>query len=106
MDLKHVSNSPTRHVSFEFFAPAAAGVFLVGEFNNWDAASMPLYRGADGTWRVELMLPVGIYRYKFAVDSVWRCSPDQPQDRCDHPCVACPRCVPNLHGSFDRVVIV
>ena len=94
-----------RHVGFEFYAPTAREVFLVGEFNDWDATSMPLGLTADGNWRIELMLPAGIYRYKFVVDSVWRCSPDQPHDRCDRPCEACPRCVPNLLGSFDRIVI-
>jgi len=96
---------PLRRVTFEFYAPAAGEVFLVGEFNDWNETSVPLRRNADGNWRVELMLPAGIYRYKFRVDSVWRCSPDHPQDRCDRPCAACPRCVPNLFGSFDRVVI-
>jgi 1,4-alpha-glucan branching enzyme len=98
-------NSPLRHVGFEFYAPTASEVFLVGEFNDWDAASVPLRRSADGNWRVELMLPAGIHRYKFVVDSVWRCSPDQPHDRCARPGEACPRCVPNLLGSFDRIVI-
>ena len=97
--------TPLRHVGCEFYAPTAREVFLVGEVNGWDAATMPLDRSADGNWRVELMLPVGIYRYKFVVDSVWRCSPDQPHDRCDRPCEACPRCVPNLFGTFDRIVI-
>ena len=96
---------PPRQVSFDLYAPSAREVFLVGEFNDWDAASIPMKRCADGNWRVELMLPVGIFRYKFLVDSVWRCSPDQPHDRCDRPCEACPRCVPNLLGSFDRIVI-
>ena len=97
--------TPLHQVGFEFYAPTAREVFLVGEFNGWDAATMPLHRSADGNWRLELMLPVGIHRYKFVVDSVWRCSPDQPYDRCDRPCEACPRCVPNLLGSFDRIVI-
>src|SRR5688572_6265813 len=78
--------SPPRPLGFDFYAPSAGEVFLVGEFNDWNAASTPLQRGADGNWHVDLMLPAGIYRYKFRVDSVWRCSPDQPHDRCDRPC--------------------
>ena len=97
--------SPLRFVSFDFYAPEAREVFLVGEFNHWNGASTPLHRNGDGNWRVELMLPSGIYRYKFLVDSVWRCSPDHPRDRCDRPCEACPRCVPNLFGTVDRIVI-
>jgi 1,4-alpha-glucan branching enzyme len=93
-------------VEFEFYAPTAREVFLVGEFNGWNAASTPMRRSADGCWRAEVALPLGLYRYKFVVDSVWRCSPDQPQDRCDRPCEACPRCVPNIFGSYDRTMIV
>ena len=96
---------PLRQVPFEFYAPAAREVFVAGDFNGWSAAGTPLHRGADGRWRAELTLPEGIYRYKFVVDSVWRCSPDEPHDRCARPCEACPRCVPNPFGSFDRVVI-
>jgi 1,4-alpha-glucan branching enzyme len=91
---------------FDFHAPEARGAFLVGEFNNWDAKATPMQRGDDGTWRVRLMLPPGFYRYKFVVDSIWRCSPTQPHDRCDQPCLACARCVPNTYGSFDRVAII
>ena len=91
---------------FEFFAPDAREVFLVGEFNDWDPGATQMQRSADGNWRVALNLPPGFYRHKFVVDSIWRCSPDQPYDRCDHPCQACPRCVPNLYGSFDRVAII
>ena len=94
-----------RQVNFDFYAPSAGEVFVVGEFNDWNSESMPLHRAADGNWHVELMLPAGVYRYKFLVDSVWRCSPDQPQDRCDRMCEACPLCIPNLFGSADRIVI-
>ena len=90
---------------FVFYAPAAHEVFLVGEFNDWDAKATPMYRSADGNWRVEMTLPAGFYRYKFVVDSIWRCSPDHPHDRCDRPCQACPRCIPNFSGSFDRVAV-
>ena len=97
---------PLCTAGFEFYAPAAREVFLVGEFNDWKAGATPMRRSADGNWSVELKLPPGFYHHKFVVDSIWRCSPDQPEDRCDHPCQACPRCVPNPYGSFDRVAIV
>ena len=91
---------------FEFFAPAAHEVFLVGTFNDWNATATPMRRGADGNWHVELPLLPGIHRYKFVVDSVWRCSPNQPHDRCERPCEACPRCVPNAYGSIDRIAVI
>ena len=97
---------PLCGASFEFCAPSAGEAFLVGEFNDWNSKATPMQRSADGTWRVELMLPPGFYHYKFVVDSIWRCSPDQPHDRCDRPCERCPRCIANAYGSFDRVAIV
>jgi 1,4-alpha-glucan branching enzyme len=98
--------SQLRKASLEFFAPGAREVFAVGEFNDWNTTSLPLQRGADGVWRLELTLPSGIYRHKFLVDGVWRCSPTHAQDRCDRACLACPCCVPNLFGSVDRILIV
>ena len=91
---------------FEFPALWAQSAFLVGEFNNWDVQATPMQRGDDGVWRVQLVLPRGLYRYKFMVDGIWRCSPDAPSDRCDRGCEGCPRCVPNEFGSFDRVAVV
>ena len=90
---------PHCSASFEFYAPSAREVFLVGEFNDWNAKATPMRRGVDGTWRVEL-LPPGFYRYKFVVDAIWRCSPDQPS------CERCTRCVANAYGSHDRVAVV
>jgi hypothetical protein len=92
--------------SFEFYAPSARDAFLVGEFNDWDSKATRMQCSPDVNWRVTLMLPPGFYHYKFVVDSVWRCSPDQPHNRCDRPCERCPRCVPNVYGSFDRVAVV
>ena len=104
--LVELPNPQLCSASFEFYAPTAREAFLVGEFNDWDAKATPMQRSLDGNWRVTLMLPAGFYHYKFVVDSVWRCSPDQPHNRCDRPCERCPRCVPNVYGSFDRVVVV
>ena len=91
-------------VIFSVRAPEASEVYLVGDFNRWNPTVEPMAREGD-EFVVRLFLVAGTYRYKFVVDSVWRCSPDQPQDRCDRPCEACPRCVPNLFGSVDRIVI-
>lgn len=55
-------------VGFALAAPGARSVALVGEFNDWDADSTPLARGADGRWRVVLPLAEGRYEYAFIVD--------------------------------------
>ena len=97
---------PLCRACFDFYAPFAREAFLVGEFNDWNAKATPMQRSGDGNWHVELMLAPGFYHYKFAVDSIWRCSPDQPHDHCDRPCERCPLCVPNAYGSYDRVAVV
>ncbi|RPD50406.1 1,4-alpha-glucan-branching enzyme [Hymenobacter sediminis] len=39
---------------FREWAPAAEGVYLVGDFNGWDRQATPLTRGQDGVWEVFL----------------------------------------------------
>ncbi|WP_303310642.1 alpha-amylase family glycosyl hydrolase [Hymenobacter sp. BT730] len=39
---------------FREWAPAAQGLFLVGDFNQWDRQATPLQRGQDGVWEVFL----------------------------------------------------
>jgi 1,4-alpha-glucan branching enzyme len=58
-------------VEFSLQAPEAKEVFLAGEFNHWDAQSMPMKRGKDGSWKVKTSLPPGRYEYKFFVDNQW-----------------------------------
>jgi 1,4-alpha-glucan branching enzyme len=42
----------------------AESIYLVGEFNQWSKASLPLRQERDGTWEVTLDLPRG-RRYQF-----------------------------------------
>jgi 1,4-alpha-glucan branching enzyme len=58
-------------VEFSLQASEAKQVFLAGEFNQWDAQSMPMKRGKDGNWKVKTSLPPGRYEYKFFVDNQW-----------------------------------
>jgi 1,4-alpha-glucan branching enzyme len=60
-----------RMVEFSLQAPEAKEVFLAGEFNQWDAQSMPMKRGKDGNWKVKKALPPGRYEYKFFLDKQW-----------------------------------
>jgi 1,4-alpha-glucan branching enzyme len=91
-------------VEFRCHAPTANAVFLAGTFNDWDYRSTPLARDADGTWSCALALATGFYHYKYVIDGRWCCEPQCP------PCCtgefACDRCVPNAHGTMDRVLIV
>jgi 1,4-alpha-glucan branching enzyme len=55
-------------VNFICNAPQAQRVSLVGDFNNWDAATHPMQRMPDGAWLLKLELRHGHHRYAFLVD--------------------------------------
>jgi 1,4-alpha-glucan branching enzyme len=60
-----------KKVQFSFRAPWAKEVFVAGEFNHWDIRSMPMKKGKDGNWKVQISLPMGYYEYKFIADNHW-----------------------------------
>jgi predicted carbohydrate-binding protein with CBM48 len=71
----------TQDFQFVVVAPHAAGVALVGDFNDWDAARTPMRPlRADGTvWTAVVALSPGRYRYAFLVDgSQWLADPGAP----------------------------
>ncbi|MBK8977090.1 MAG: glycogen-binding domain-containing protein [Planctomycetes bacterium] len=82
-------------------APQAQAVFVAGTFNNWHQDATQLKRADDGTWSVALELPTGHHEFKFIVDGQWCCEPDCRGDARD-----CPKCVPNDHGTMNRVIEV
>jgi 1,4-alpha-glucan branching enzyme len=49
-------------------SPDAKSVRLVGDFNDWDIATLPMQRQPDGCWFVQVMLTHGHHRYVFLVD--------------------------------------
>jgi len=58
-------------VEFSFYAPERKGVFLAGDFNNWDSQSLPMKKDEEGAWKTKVKLPPGRYEYKFFTDSSW-----------------------------------
>lgn len=49
--------------------PGARSVHVVGSFNDWGPASLPLEdRDHDGVWRAAVVLPEGTHEYMFVVD--------------------------------------
>jgi len=67
-------------VRFELAAPAAGRVSLVGDFNGWDPAAMPLRRVRQGgAWVVEVPLPPGRHAYAFMVDGALVVDPAAPR---------------------------
>lgn len=54
---------------FSLYAPQAATVLLIGDFNGWGSVQeIPLRRQMDGNWVTDLPLPTGRYQYAFLVD--------------------------------------
>jgi 1,4-alpha-glucan branching enzyme len=65
----HYSAKKTgKPTSFICFAPAAAQVHLMGDFNDWDPAAHPMKRQPDGAWLIQLPLNNGRHHYRFLVD--------------------------------------
>jgi hypothetical protein len=64
-------------VVFTILAPAAASVYLAGDFNNWNPTIEKMNK-TGGKFEVRLFLLPGKYRYKFVVDGNWIADPDNP----------------------------
>lgn len=48
-------------------------IFLVGEFNGWNATVSPFAQGRDGVWRAMADLPAGReYEFRYLVDGSWQ----------------------------------
>jgi 1,4-alpha-glucan branching enzyme len=83
----------TKHeVEFSFAAPKAKKVCIAGNFNDWNMASMPMKKSADGIWKIKLKLLPGKYEYKFIVDGIWA------QD------MSCSETVLNPYGTCNNVI--
>lgn len=83
-----------KHITFRFHRPDAERVFLVGDFNDWDAGARALKRYEDGTWKTTISLMPGVYEYKFVIDGDW-----QPDPQCTES-------VANEFGSWNSIVRV
>jgi len=67
-------------VRFTLDAPDARTVTLVGDFNSWQPAALPLARAANGrTWVVDVPLAPGRYAYSFVVDGSLAIDPAAPR---------------------------
>ena len=67
-------------VRFVFVAPYASRVSLVGDFNGWNASSMPMRRSSDGrAWLLDVPLAPGRHVYAFIVDGDLAPDPAAPR---------------------------
>ena len=71
-------------IEFTVTAPEAKEVFLVGDFNGWQAEGFPIGKFKDGVCRKRVQLKPGRYEYLFIVDGDWRTDP-QNEARCTNP---------------------
>jgi hypothetical protein len=81
-------------IKFEFSAPEAKEVSLVGDFNQWNGDANPMKRDKKGIWEVTLALEPGRYEYRFIADGNWENDP------------SCSCCVANEFGGENCVRIV
>src|SRR5262249_34927405 len=82
-------------VRFSIRAPAAARVSLVGDFDRWDPAALPMRRAKDGeTWTLDVHLPPGRHVFAYAVDGDLKIDP------------AAPRAIEDDFGVPSSVVVV
>lgn len=80
-------------VKFTIHAEKGKSVYLAGEFNNWDPTAKKMtYR--NGIYSTSIKLTQGMYQYKFVIDGVWCCDPENAES------------VPNDQGTFNSVLIV
>jgi 1,4-alpha-glucan branching enzyme len=83
-------------VRFAVSAPSAKRVSLVGDFNGWNPASVPMRRGAGSSdvWFVNVRLQPGRHVFAFSIDGALRADS------------AAPRAVEDDFGVPGSVVVV
>lgn len=70
---KNLKTKPISKVTFTYDAPEASEIFLVGDFNKWNAESTPLKKLKKGPFKTIVDLEIGkSYEYKYIVDGVYQ----------------------------------
>ena len=81
-------------VTFQLTGAEAANVFVVGDFNNWTASDDSKLENDKGTWKRQLNLKPGAYKYRFIIDGRWQQDPSNPEAE------------KNPFGEFDSILQV
>ncbi len=68
-------NPKRRRVQFVFETAEALEVAVSGDFNGWDPKAHIMKNDGNGMWKKVMMLPLGLYEYKFIVDGEWKIDP-------------------------------
>jgi 1,4-alpha-glucan branching enzyme len=69
------SSSAKRRTTFALEAPHAASVEVLGDFTGWEQAPLPLRKGKNGRWSLQVSLPPGRHEYRLRVDGQWQDDP-------------------------------
>jgi hypothetical protein len=83
----------SRKVRFSIEARGARQVALAGDFNQWDQKCCCKLK-KDGCWERTLLLPPGVYEYKYLIDGQWHMDPNNEQ-----VCINC-------FGTRNNVLVV
>lgn len=50
----------------------ADSVFVVGDFNHWDTAALPMQQDAHGQWKATIEVEAGgVYQFRYLCDGDW-----------------------------------
>ena len=66
-------------VAFRVWAPFAPSVHVAGDFNGWNAMSIPLVSEGNGNWSVDVPGAGAGQKYEFIVGNLWRIDPRAKQ---------------------------
>ncbi|MBQ8570599.1 MAG: glycogen-binding domain-containing protein [Kiritimatiellae bacterium] len=62
-------------------AEPGSTVYVAGSFNEWNPTDKKLVdKKGDGIFTATIILPPGIYEYKFVINGVWTLDPDPDRD--------------------------
>ena len=61
---------------FSLKAPEASSVYVTGSFNDWSLDEKCRMINTDGTWKLNVSLKPGVYKYQFIVDGKWQRDPE------------------------------
>jgi hypothetical protein len=81
-NLRNVTKSPVPMpvtAPFTYIDRHAKSVYVVGNFNDWDATKTPLTLSADSVWTGNIMVMPGRYEYQLVVDGKWIADPGAQQ---------------------------
>jgi len=69
--------------TFSITNPSAKNIYVVGDFNGWEAQETYKLINSNGEWSIILPLKPGEYRYKYIVDGKWMPDPKNPLSESD-----------------------